>query len=120
MPSAAELARARTEAQKLLPETGVILFQTVVSNAGGGGSATFAPRSGGTVACRIAPLRGGEPELGDRISEETDWIVTLPALTTIAPDDRIAITGAGTFSVMALRGPRSYEITRRVEARKLA
>jgi hypothetical protein len=46
------------------------------------------------------------------------WIVTLPANTTVDLDNRI-LTGGGTFSVLAIRAPRSYEVTRRVEVDQL-
>lgn len=99
-----------------LPGTAVIKTSTFVDNQGGGGTTTFA--AAGTVSCRLAPLTGTERETADRISEESDWMVTLPALTTIDVDDRIVSSG-GTFAVTAVRAPRSYEVSRRVECRKL-
>jgi hypothetical protein len=114
----AELDRMRSVAAEALPGTAVIQNETWASDGGGGGTQTFS--ASGTVACRIAPVgrQTGEGEIGDRMSPDAQWIVTLPAETTIDLDNRI-LTGGGTFSVLAIRAPRGYEITRRVEVDQL-
>jgi hypothetical protein len=112
----AQLTRMRADAAESLPGTAVIYNETWASDGGGGGSTTFS--ASGTVSCRIAPLTAGEREEGDRMDPNAKWIVTLPANTTVDLDNRI-LTGGGTFSVLAIRGPRSYEVTRRVEVDQL-
>jgi hypothetical protein len=111
----AELDRMRSVAAEALPGTAVIQSASWVSDGGGAGTTTFT--ASGTVACRIAPITTGrvkEGEVGDRMSPDAQWIVTLPAETAIDLDKRIATNG-GTFDVLAIHAPRGYEITRRVE-----
>lgn len=117
MLTTAELARMRTIAQDALPGTAVIQNGTLTSDSGGGYTEAFTPRTGGTVACRLAPVSGNEREEGDRINADADYIITLPATTTVETDDRIVI-GAITYNVVAVRD-RSWEVTRRVEAQKV-
>jgi len=120
MLSAAELTRMRTIAQEALPGTAVVQNGTLVSDNGGGYTETFAPRAGGTVSCRVAPItaRGGAEGVdGDRITPDAQYIITLPAETTVETDDRI-VAGGIIYNVVAVRD-RSWEITRRVEAQKI-
>src|SRR5687767_5986156 len=109
----------RVVAEDAMPGTAIIQNEAQVSDGGGGYTTTFT--SSGTVACRIAPVgrQTGEGELGDRMSPDAQWVVTLPAETTIDLDNRI-LTGGGTFSVLAIHAPRGYEITRRVEVDQLS
>ena len=51
------------------------------------------------------------------MSEQSDWMITLPALSTIEVEEQLLI-GGDVYSVTAIR-ERDYEVTRRVEARKL-
>lgn len=111
-----DLSSMRSTLDESLPGTAVVKFPTFVDNQGGGGTQTFT--ASGTVACRIASISGTEREIADRISADADWVVTLPALTSIDTDHRIE-TGGGTFSVVAMRAPHSYEVSRRVEVRRL-
>jgi hypothetical protein len=114
-----ELERLRSAANLTLPGTAVIRSETWASDGGGGGSMSYT--ASGTVDCRIAPVgrQTGEGEIGERMSPDAQWIVTLPANTTIDLQDQI-VTGGGTFSVLAIRAPRSYEMTRRVEVDQLS
>ena len=114
--SANDLTTMRGVLNESLPGTAVVQSGTFTSDAGGGG--TQAWTASGTFDCRLAPRSGDEREIGDRTSSDADWVITLPALTSIEVDDRI-LTHGGTFSVVALRAPRSYEVSRRVEAREL-
>lgn len=111
-----EIAAMRTEAEATgMPGTAVVQTRTRVAAGGGGGSISYSPSS--TVSCAIAPLsaqENAEPTTGGKITADSDWIVTLPALTTITTKDRIVIAGT-TYEVTSLRAPRSDEITRRVE-----
>lgn len=108
----AELDAMRDTAAQALPGTAIIQSQSVTDDSGGGGSVSWT--AAGTVACRVAPMSGNEREIADRIAEDAKWVITLPAETAITTKQRI-VAGGGTFNVLAVRAPRSYEITRRVE-----
>jgi head-tail adaptor len=110
----AQLTSMRSVAEDALPGTAVIYGGTFASDGGGGGS--FAYTASGTVSCRIAPLTGTEREVGERISSDADFIVTLPVSTSVSTDSRLVISG-GTFNVAAIRD-RDWEITQRVEVVK--
>lgn len=115
MITASELNRARSDAARFLPSTGTISYYTAVSNDAGGGSVSWVNRA--TIPLRVAPLTGDEAERGEQIAEQSDWVITMEALTTIEVEDMMEIEGE-TYSVTAIR-ERDYEVTRRVEARKL-
>ena len=119
MLTAAEIARMRTVAERALPGTAVIQGGSLTSDGGGGWTEGFT--AGGTVACRVSPAGtpggAGEGETADRISADAQYVITLPAATTVETDDRIVIAGV-TYNVTAVRD-RSWEVTRRVEARKV-
>lgn len=110
--SSGDLAAMRGVLAESLPETAVIQTRSYTSDGGGGG--TLAYTAGGTVDARIAPLSGSEETIGERLSPNAQWVVTLPANTTVSEDSRIVISGT-TYEVEAVRGPRSYELSRRVE-----
>jgi SPP1 family predicted phage head-tail adaptor len=115
MLTAADIQSMRTVAEQALPGTAVIHSGTLASDNGGGYTETFT--ASGTVSCRVAPVSGAEREEGDRISAESQYVITLPAGTTVETDDRI-VAGGVTYNVTAVRD-RSWEVTRRVEARKV-
>ena len=116
MLNSAELARMRTEAERALPGTAVIQRGTLASDGGGEYTETFS--AAGTVPCRVAPVVGKEGEYGERISSDAEFVVTLPAQTDVGTEDQLSINGFGALTVVAVRA-RDYEITRRVEARRL-
>ena len=112
----AEIDQMRETAEGAMPGTAVIQSRTYQSDGGGGGTTVWTPS--GTAACAIAPILslGGDENLtGGRITPNSDWIITLPAETSISAEHRV-VTGGRTFEVTALRAPRTYELTRRVEA----
>ena len=116
--SVAQLAAMRRDANRMLPDTAVLYSNTLTSDDGGGYTEAFS--AAGTVACRVAPITsrsGGEGEVGDRIEADAQYVITLPAETSIETDDRIMV-GQITYNVVAVRD-RSWEITRRVEAKKV-
>lgn len=115
MLSSADIASMRATAEQALPGTAVITSGTLTSDGGGGYTEAFT--AAGTVACRVAPASGTEREEGDRISADSTHVITLPAATTVETDDRIEVAGV-TYNVTAVRD-RSWETTRRVEARKV-
>lgn len=106
-----------------LPGTAVISRGTFIPDGGGGGSTGWQARA--TLDARLSPMpargTGQETVEGERLTEKSEWIVTLPVgdvADSLDEADRIAIEGR-TFAVFAIRGPRSYEIGRRVEVREV-
>ena len=115
MLSSGDIASMRTTAEQALPGTAVINSGTLASDGGGGYTETFT--ASGTVSCRVAPLTGSEREEGGRISADSQYVITLPAETVVETDYQIVADGI-TYNVTAVRD-RSWEVTRRVEARKV-
>jgi SPP1 family predicted phage head-tail adaptor len=105
----------RTIAEQAMPGTAILQGGSLTTDGGGGWTEAFT--AGGTVACRVAPINGSEREEGDRISAESQYVITLPAESVVQTDDRIVIAGV-TYNVTAVRD-RSWEVTRRVEAKKI-
>jgi head-tail adaptor len=109
----AEIERMQAVGDAHLAGTAVIQRPTAVSDAGGGGSVTWA--NVGTVTARFAPLSSsGESIDGERMEPETDAIITIPAGTTIRAEDRI-VSESRTYAVTHVRTPQTWEINRRVE-----
>ena len=109
-----ELSGMRATALDSLPGTAVIETQAYVSDGGGGGSQSWS--ASGTLACRIAPLRGDERETADRIAPYADYVITLPFDAGVDTDSRLLIDG-DIYDVAAVRD-RSWNLTTRVEAAK--
>lgn len=114
MLSAAELERMQETLNESLPDEAIILAGGSMSSDGGGNyTETFV--ASGTVPCRIVAASSQEEfASGGRMQEVSDWLVTLPSGTDLNMWDRLAI-GGGTFSITAIRSPRSYELSCRVE-----
>jgi hypothetical protein len=100
----------RSTAESFLAGTAVIKRKAIASDSGGGGTASWIAR--GTVSARLAPapsVRNAEPVTGSRITPDANWMVTLPAETTVLREDRILIDGK-TLEVAQVPD-RTYEIT---------
>lgn len=110
-----DLASMRATAERALPGTAVIQAGTLTSDGAGGYTETFT--AAGTVACRVAPITGTEREEGGRINADSTHVITLPADTAVTTSDQLEIAGLA-YNVTAVRD-RSWEITRRVEARRV-
>lgn len=123
MLSDADIAGMRSTLNTLLPDTATISRKTT-ANVGGEETESWASIATG-VACRIAPIGGGEAgagggqsgAVGGRVVDETTHIVTLAAGTDIEEADRVAIDGA-TYDVTLVRKRGAWELTRRVEVRE--
>lgn len=116
MLTSSELAAMRETLGDSLAGTAIIQNSAFVSDGGGGGTTTWT--AAGTVDCRVAPAGGMEQQAGDRLQPETEVIFTIPQSTTITNDARIAYE-ARTYTVTALRAPRTWELSRRVEAKEI-
>jgi hypothetical protein len=110
-----EITSMRETAETTFDSTAVIQAQGWVSDGGGGGTTTWT--AAGTVPCHISPmppLEVPEPEVGERITPNANWVVTLPAETEIDRESRIVVAGT-TYEVAAIKAPRTWELTRRLE-----
>lgn len=114
MLTADELAGMRETLNDSLPGTAIVQTATWVSDGGGGGTTSWV--AAGTYDCRVTPTGGFEQDQGDRVQPETEFIFTLPANTAINEDAQIVYSG-GTYDVIAMPQPRSFEVSRRVQVK---
>jgi head-tail adaptor len=111
--SDSDVESMRATMAESFPDTAVIKTPQVVGDSGGGGTTSWT--AAGTVGCRIAAFgSGAERNIADRLAEEAEWIVSLPAETAITTSDRVTINNTD-FNVIAMSAPRSWELSRRVE-----
>lgn len=114
MLTAEELAGMRETLNDSLPGTAIVQTSTWVSDGGGGGTTGWI--ASGTYDCRVTPAGGFEKDQGGRLQPETEFMFTLPAETPINEDAQIVYSG-GTYDVIATPHPRSFEVSRRVQAK---
>lgn len=100
-----------------LSGSGYIATSAGTSDAGGG--RTAGTTLGGTIACRIDPLGGGEGETASRISDRSTHQITLPPNTSVTHADTFySIDEASTYEITAVRSGTD-EWMQRLEAVKL-
>lgn len=94
-----------------LSDVGNVGAGTVVSDGGGGGTASWV--YGSSIPCRVDPLndRGIGSVIAGRIDERTTHLITVPAGTDVPAASRFAVSGRGTFEVTAVP-ERTAEWTR--------
>jgi head-tail adaptor len=108
--TSSELAQARTDLAATLPDSCVINNVTQTEGDMGGGSESLSPVA--TVACRIGPLSAQERIIAGAVAEDASYVVTLPALTTVTPQ-QVITSGGREFRITGIR-VRSEELVRRV------
>lgn len=114
-----DLQAMRETVVESLAGTAVIQTNTWSSDGGGGGSMSWA--AAGTFPCRVTPVSSaaeGQVVDGSRLQPDTEYIFTFEAGTEITDDSRILHAG-GVFSVTSVRQPRTFEVSRRVEAKEV-
>lgn len=117
MLTSAELTGMRDAVEASLPGTAIIQTRVFHSDGGGGGTTTWT--AVGTVSCRLSPMSGmtsfdSEGMTAGRITQQAKWLLTLPQSSTVTTDSRVKIN-AGTYEVLALHEPRSWDLCRRAE-----
>lgn len=120
MITAAELADMRDDLEDSLPDLAVIQTRGFLSDGGGGGTTTWTVA--GTVSCRVTPVSSsgeGEAVRGGRVHPDTEYVFTFPYDTAITDTHQVVHAG-GTFTATAVRAPKSWEISRRVEMKEVA
>lgn len=93
---AAELAAMRDDVASMLPGTAIIQSKSRASDGAGGGSATWAAVTGGTVAARLDPMTrqgGGAEEYALREAGVNIYQLTLPYNAPLAMDNRVQMGG---------------------------
>ena len=111
------LAGMRETLNDSLPGTAIVQTRTWVSDGGGGGTTSWV--AAGTYDCRIAPTGGADnvdKEIGDRLHPETEFVITLPASFEADTEDRV-VTAGGTFEVIGVTEPRTWEISSRLQVK---
>jgi hypothetical protein len=117
MLTSAELARIRTDIERLMPDTCTILSLTAVSDAQGGFTETWGTATA-NVKCRLDAAqqgRGQEALEAGAITPFTYWMLTLPHGTSISTEQRVVVVTAGsgansggTFNVQAVDSGKSW------------
>lgn len=126
MLSELELAQARDdfEAELLEPRTAKVLRASSTGTAtSSAGKITYPdPATVEPIASRLSPmgtLTAGETRVwGEKLVNETGWIVTLPAESDVKPPDRIA-RGEKMLEVVGTAPGRSWGLTVRVITKEL-
>lgn len=112
MLTASEITAMRATANQALPDTCTIQRRTTTSDGGGGSSVTWANLT--VLACRLAPLGGGEAAtVGGRITDESTHVVTLPAGSDVIEADRLLIADQ-VYDVTLVKSRAAWELSRRV------
>lgn len=90
--SSDEITAMRTVESNVMPDTCVISAPSYVSDGAGGGTVTYTPVAGGTVACRIDPYtrKSGVDVIAGAEGYVFDYIGTFPYNAPLAGNYRIA------------------------------
>lgn len=116
MLGANDLAQMRDTVEGSLPETATILRRTVTSDGIGGNTEQFVPD--GTCAARIVPVSTLAKEIAARIVSNATHVVIVPSDTTIAPGDRLQVSGY-IFHVIEGTTSGTWDIVRRVSVAEI-
>lgn len=108
MLTAVELAALRATVQTALPDVCTIVTAAFVSDSAGGHTETTTSTSS---TCRVAPDNtvASESTVGERVSAEQGWIVTLPYDVAVTVKDRVVV-GDRTFEVVSVDEGRSWDL----------
>jgi hypothetical protein len=114
--SDAQLAAMRAQVALMLPDTAIIERESRVSDGAGGWTPSWASPTGGTVDCRLDPLRmrdrGAISEALGRPVTPMMWQLTLPYDAPIAAGDRVVIDTRNHY-VIQLDDGHSWNVSRR-------
>jgi len=118
MLSARDIACLADDVATVLPDTVGLTRPTTASDGLGGQSSTFTLVA--SYAARVTPInvQQAEEEVGARFEDGTVYRFAFPAGTDVRNTDRLTYSGS-TFSVEAVRAPRSVEVERVVYAKKV-
>jgi head-tail adaptor len=114
--TATELAALRADLETLLPDTCVISAVSYASDGAGEWTPTWA--AGGTVACRLDPIRGSEAIAGGAIEAFNGYILTLPYNAVIVPASRVTVNSTD-YNVTSVTDGDSWKLDTRVQIERL-
>jgi SPP1 family predicted phage head-tail adaptor len=114
--SPAELAQMRADLETLLPDTCVISNVTYASDGAGGWTPTWT--AGGTVACRLDPIRGSEQIAGGAIEAFNGYIMTLPYNAVIVPASRVTVNSTD-YNVVSVTIGDSWKLDTRCQIERI-
>jgi head-tail adaptor len=117
MLTAAELCAMREIEESVMPSTAYILRYNPASDGMGGFTETWG--TVGTVTCDLWAINkkgDREPVIGNQITSQGDWYITVPVGTDINARDRVEIESK-TFEVTFVPSDASWQTALRVEAR---
>jgi len=109
-----DLIQMRADVSEMLPDTAVISAPSWVSDSAGGGSQSYTPVTGGTVACRVDPLPKVQMDLlvagGEALTVK--YVLTLPHDAPMAVDYHVT-TGGNTYEIIHMDIDHSWRVSRR-------
>lgn len=97
-----------------LSETGYILTLGTGDNQGGGGGGTWTQGTA-VVPCRVDAIGAQSGELANQLNERSTCVILMPPNAAVTTQNRVAITGRGTYEVTAVR-TRTSEFVHELEA----
>jgi head-tail adaptor len=111
--TASELTAMRADLTASMPGTVTVSRVTLTSDGMGGQSESWA--TVGTAVARVSPNGAGLDDIvGGEVINQTPWVVTLPAGTSVTERDRLVYEGQ-TFEVIRTNNPRSWDTCIRCE-----
>lgn len=120
MISTGDLARLRSQANELLPDTCTI--QTKTASADGIGGETYSWANAATgVACRLnrADTRNDPRPYGERMNIEADWVVSMAHNQAVTINQRVIVNSLTLEPVWVNTG-KSVEAQTRLVCRELS
>jgi hypothetical protein len=111
----AQLAAFRADHAAARAETASVISYTHTSDSMGGWDDTASGTVSVTARRKPAMRTGTEGELAGGVYGIRDWMIELPAGTTVSPNDRIHFSDQD-YQVKAVMGPMTFEYARWVEA----
>jgi head-tail adaptor len=113
------LTRIRAAVNTLLPTTAIITAVTETSDGQGGFTDAWLPITGGTVSCRIDPVKGQKTTAGAALVPFYTHICTFAYDTTISAANRIVV-GSATYIPVSPDDGKSWNACKRVYIEKAA
>ena len=117
--SDAQLATMRSDVARMLPGTAIIHAFVAAANSAGEWSETWTAVSGGTVACRLDPIKAQNIVMaGGAEGFKVDYQLTLPYDAPIDVGHRVTYAG-NAYEVRQLSDLHSWNVSVRAQVSKV-